>query len=116
MRRFSFISYQKLILYQCPQQHDAHLVGHGQKEKVFEDVLWIFVANIDGIVWNTIQNASLKTLFDKFRNILRARRSENNANEASSSNLEVMGDLYQLFDDIIVPNDDDKTEKNKIHD
>lgn len=116
MHRFSFSDCPKLLICQCVQQHDAHLILHGPQDKVFENVLVTFVANIDGSVWNPMQKPIVKTLCDKIRNMLRARRSKNKANEASYGNLEVVSHFNQLLHNRIVANDDDETEKKKIRD
>lgn len=102
VRRFLFCECLKLLLCQCVQQPDAHLVGHGQQDKVFKEVLETFVTSIDGSVKNIMQKRSVKNLRDKFRNMLRARRSKYKANKVSSENLELVSDLDQLLDDLIV--------------
>ena len=106
----------KLLLLQSVQEHNAHRAGHGQQDKLFEDVLKTFIQNIPDTMWGTMQKPVVKTLRDKFRMMMRARRAENRRKEAASGNLEVGSDVDQLLDDLILKKDDDDLERRKQKD
>lgn len=55
----------------------------------------------------------MKTLRYKFRKMLRAHRSENKGNEASSVTLKDLSDLNHFPDDLIVAQDEDEIGKKK---
>lgn len=80
LKKFVFTSDLKLLILHSIRQHDGHRAKKGKKDTVFENILDTFVQNVPHHVWRAHQKPVLKTVRDKFRNMLRDRKSVNSKN------------------------------------
>lgn len=68
---FSFLNdARKVLLVQCVREHDAHIAGHGRKDATFKLVLSTFLAHVPCKMWETHNEPNVKTLRDKFENLV----------------------------------------------
>lgn len=91
--------------------NDAHLAGHGAKDKAYEKVYEEFMSNLPVHTLLHHQKPSVKTLRDKFRIMLSIRKSENSKNEAASGVSEHETEEDELLDDYIHEMEELKTER-----
>lgn len=109
--KFSFNDYAhgkekghlKLLLLECVKQHGAHKVGHCELDKRYryQRVLDTFLANIPESSWVSMRKPSIKTLRDKYRNMVKERKAVVEANMASSEIVDDSTEFDRLLDDLI---------------
>ena len=104
--KFSFGKESKLLLLKCVRQHDAHRAEHGQIDKKFRPVYDDFIQNMPPSVWKSMKPPSIKTLPDKLRVMLKARKSHVAASEAASGIVENRSEIDMLLDEILTEKED----------
>lgn len=93
------------MLVQCVTEHESHRVGHGQLNTVFEKVHLTFISNVDWSTWTHCVKPSVKTLREKLRALIRARRSIDSSNAAVSAISKEITELDQILGDLILEKD-----------
>lgn len=114
--KFTFSCDSKLILAQCVLEHNAHLAVHGQLDVCFEKVRATFLENLPPSTWTQHAVPSVKTLRDKFRVMMRARRNIDAFNAAASGISEEITELDQVLDDMTREKDSEDEEKKTKRD
>ena len=84
------------------REFDAHLAGFGEKDKTFSQVYERFTVNLSPKLLLRQKKPSLKTLRNKFRTMLSARKQLNAKNEAASRICETVTEEEQQLDDFLV--------------
>lgn len=102
LKKYTFTKQSRLNLLKCVREVDAHLVGHGEKDKAFETVHTKFMKHIPVQVLVRHQKPTVKTLRDKLRSMICARKSKTRLNEAASGISEIVSEEDQLLDDFIL--------------
>lgn len=75
--------------------------GHSQLDKLIEMVRDTFLQNIPTETWICQSKPTVKPLRDKFRALLRRRRTADRTNAAASGIAEDLTEVDQLLDDLI---------------
>ena len=114
--KFIFTYDTKLLLVQCVQEHEAHTAGYGKLDTAFGNVRETFIENMDAATWEKQTKPSVKTLRDKFRSLVRARRDANSANEDASGIAEDITEMDQILDDLIQEKDREEEDRKKTRD
>lgn len=102
LKKYTFSKETRLLLLQCVREFDAHLAGHGEKDKLFSQVLEKFNSNLPASTLVKHQKPGLKTLRDKLRSMLALRKKQNEKNAAASGISEAVTEESQLLDDFIL--------------
>lgn len=116
LSRFNFNIQSKLTLVQSVGAHGAHVAEHGHLDAVFEEVRKTFIQNLPPSTWTTHSKPSVKTLRDKFRYMMRARRTVDRSNAGASGIAEDITETDQVLDDLITEKDEEEEEKKVARD
>ena len=73
LKKYTFTRDARLLLLKAVRESDAHLAGHGEKDKTFEKVRSRLMSEVPAKLLLTNQKPSVTTLRDKFRTMLTAR-------------------------------------------
>lgn len=114
--KFTFSVENKLLLAQSVATHSAHLAEHGHLDEEFEKVRLTFLENLPKSTWETVSVPGVKTLRDKFRAMIRARRIADRSNASASGISEEITETDQVLDDLIKEKDDYEEEKKEAKD
>lgn len=109
--KFTFTEESKLVLVQCVAEYEGHLAGHGHLDEVFAKVRVMFVENLPRELWQRVSQPSVKTLRDKFRALMRARRNVDAEYAAASGISEDITETDQFLDDMIKEKDAEEEDK-----
>eukprot|EP00171_Calliarthron_tuberculosum_P023242 IDg23242t1 len=113
LMKYTFTKSARLLLLKCVREHDAHLAAHGEKDKAFEKVHQRFMNDIPVQTLLRHHKPSVKTLRDKFRTMLAARKSKNRVNEAASGICEIVTEEDQLLDNFLLEIEDAKLQRKQ---
>ena len=118
LKKYMFTRDARLHLLKAVREFDAHLAGHGETDKSFEKVHSRFISEVPTKLLLTHQEPRVKTLRDKLRTILTARKTKNRANESASGIAEEVSEEDQLLDDFLSKIEDNrlrrKVESDKL--
>lgn len=79
-----------LVLLKCIRAHDALQEGHGAMDKAFEKGRIDFIPFIPRSIWEYQQQLRVRTLRDKVRALIAARKSVDSANGHASGIVEII--------------------------
>lgn len=113
LKKYTFNADGRLALLKSVREFDAHLAKHGEKDKAFEKVYSRFIENMPSSAFLTRQKPTVKTLRDKLRALLSARKSENRKNQAASGISEDMTQENMLLDDFVLELNESTAIKNE---
>ena len=111
LKKYTFSKDARLLLLKAVREFDAHLPGYGEKGKKFSKVYERFTENLSPKLLLRQQKPSLKTLRDKFRTMLSARKQQNAKNAAASGICEIVTEEEQLLDDFLLEIREEKSER-----
>lgn len=111
LSKFTFTNDTKLVLVQCVAEHEGHLAAHGQLDAVFSKVRSMFIENLPSELWQRQHMPGVKTLRDKFRALMRARRTVDSENAGASGISEDITESDQFLDDMIKEKDAEEEDK-----
>lgn len=77
LKKFVFNDGYVLLLLQSVRLFDSHRAQHGEKDKAFEKVLERFIEQVPSPVWRFREKPTVKTLRDKLRVLMSARKRQN---------------------------------------
>lgn len=116
LKKFIFDKDAKHTLLQAVRQHNAHRAAHGKKDETFENVKETFIENLPECIWRRYQKPSMKTVRDKLRSMMVARRKTNKRIAIMSGVEEINGPVEELLDEFITEVDQCEEERRRERD
>ncbi|KAI0556720.1 rab11 family-interacting protein 1-like isoform X1 [Gracilaria domingensis] len=112
LKRFRFSDTYDLFLLRSVRDADAHVPQWGETESLFDKVISTFMTLVPHRAFTCMHKPSKKTLIDRFKRLVCARREQNKVNERASGIAEEYGEKENLLDDLILEIDE-RTEQTR---